>query len=184
MKNQSLKRKYMGSDWYFVPDTEFPKTVRLQPLKLDEIEEKFTNIQVETYRNEKKLSRNLSENSFQMQKSKIIQNPSEQNAKVSARYRNPWYIHPKYWQQLALIPEKNTDFLKSRAKNLYYFLHKSQPNLKDPLRKSSIRNNHYDLLYSESQNKLAGLSTVHNYKKYLENKKLRVPACLESLQEE
>ncbi|OMJ94405.1 hypothetical protein SteCoe_2458 [Stentor coeruleus] len=182
MKSQCSRRKYIGSDWYFVPDTEIPKTSRVQPPKLREINEKFNHVKLIENKSTKKLSRHTSEHLHYKGQSKMVQTTSEKNLKVlSTRYKSPWYINPQQWQQLALIPEKNTDFLVNRAKNLYYFLHKSMPNLKYPLKKENLENSQNNQIYLETQSKLAELTTVHNYKKYLETKKLRIPACLESL---
>jgi hypothetical protein len=175
----------MGSDWCFVPDAEIPKTSRVQPLSLGEIDEKFNRVKLIENKSAKKLSRHTSEHLLHKGQSKLLQTTSEKDLKaLSSRYRSPWYINPKQWQQLALIPEKNTDFLVNRAKNLYYFLHKSMPNLKHPLKKESLKSNQNNKIYLETQSKLAELTTVHNYKKYLETKKLRIPACLESLKQD
>ena len=161
VKNLSLRRKYMGSDWNFVPDTNIPKTTRLKAPELDIIDEKFQNIIIEPLGQPNKVEKlNLIKS-----QSKYIMPSKESESKVnSARYRSPWYIPPKYWQRLAAIPEKNTEYIENRAKNLYYFLHKSEPSL-NPLKDKQKINNKNELKYSQSQDKLASLPPVQNYKK-------------------
>ena len=144
MKSQTLRQKYMGSDWYFVPDVKLPKTSRYNPEKLDEIDTKFKNMYIEPDVPIGKLNRKQSEELFVKAISSRALAKAETEAKLkSLRYRSPWYIPPKHWQKLAQIPEVNMDYAENRAKNLYYYLHKNQPNL-NPLRKNSVRNNKFD----------------------------------------
>lgn len=156
---KSLRRKYMGAEWLFVDDPELPKTNRACPDDIKLLDEKFSKVCIENPITYAKINRYRSQEN--------LMKPSESlkslNGK-SNKYRCPWYIHPKHWQQLSKVPEVKKDDVQNRAKNLYYFLHKSEPNL-NPLNKRDEKMNKYDMLYTESQKKLASLPIVHNYKK-------------------
>lgn len=146
---KSLKRKYMGTDWLFVNDPELPKTNRacLDDVRL--LDEKFSKVCIENPISPQKLNKYTRQESYL----KIPKSLTSIKGK-SSKYRCPWYIHPKYWQQLSLAPETKKDDIQNRAKNLYYFLHKSEPNL-NPLSKRDEKMNRVDMLYVESQKKLA-----------------------------
>lgn len=164
MKYSSLQRKYMGSDWNFVDDPKLPKTTRFESAEIKTIDYKFSCMQLHTSRS-KPLQSQQSEASFAKPLPKLPNSSSMPSiTQKSAKYRSPWYIPPKYWQKLSSISEANNNLIENRAKNFYYYLHKSQPNV-NPLKKRDFKRNPIDLMYSETQNKLATLNTVNDYKK-------------------
>lgn len=175
MKN--LRRRFMGDEWLFVEDDDekVAKSSRIESDDLYIIDEKFKKMSIEK-QGFNKVDRNFSQPQLLRAPASLANLKSK-----TSKYRSPWYINPKYWQQLSMIPEVNRKDTEERAKNLYYFLHKSEPNL-NPLRSGRHGNSaKFENQYAETQKKLAGLQTVQNYKKYLEGKKLRLPACLQSL---
>ena len=48
MKKQSFRSKYVGNDWKFIRDSEFPKSPRSKPKELDFIEEKFQSLKIDS----------------------------------------------------------------------------------------------------------------------------------------
>jgi hypothetical protein len=162
IKIQSLRRKFMGSDWKFSIDEKYPKTSRRDQDDIKEIDEKFKKIQIIS---PKPLDHQQSEPMLgNLQPKKTLKHVASENFS-KPRYRSPWYIDPKQWNYLAKAPETNRNYIENRSKNLYYFLHKREPDL-NPLKKpTSITSNKYETQYNQTQNKLASLGTVQNYKK-------------------
>jgi hypothetical protein len=163
MKQQTLRQKYMGADWYFVPDVQMPRTSRYGGERLETIDERFKNMCIDSGKQSDDMNRRRSENVIG--KAILSQEIEKKSASVKKfKYRSPWYIPAKHWQKLAEIPEVNKDYMENRAKNLYYFLHKSPPNV-NPLRQKDGETNQYEMRYSEGQNMLARLPSVQDYKK-------------------
>lgn len=163
MKKQSFRTKHVGNDWRFIRDSEFPKSPRSKPKELDFIEEKFQSLKIDSSKAYIPTERRRSD-LWILKNQPLNTTKSEKNIKKtdSTNYRSPWYIHPKHWQNLASIPQIDNNYIKDRAKNLYHFLHKSEPNLNSLKRKKPFCNN-LDAQYSDTQNKLANLPVVHNY---------------------
>lgn len=167
MKKLSLRQKYMGADWNFVADTEIPKTSKFNGMELEEIEEKFQNFGSHCFDIDKP-------------RKQLVQSQSKPKEfeKISRlRYQSPWYIAPKHWEKLAKLPEIQKKQAEHRAKNLYYFLHKSEPSL-NPLKTLKSPIQEHEKQYMETQKNLMSLPALSNYKKHLEKKKLRVPAWI------
>jgi hypothetical protein len=106
----------MGDEWLFVDDKQVIKSHRPEPSDLIVLDEKFKKISIEKQNSPKRLEKAASQERFMK--------PSLVGLNGKTKYRSPWYINPKYWQQLSMIPEVNRKDIENRAKNLYYFLHR------------------------------------------------------------
>ena len=164
MKKLSLQQKYLGSDWNFILDPSIPKSSHIDLNPIEAIDEKFYNIMIDTTRSAKTIDQKTNEQRLLKSQSSKILSQTKQPSKSHLRYRSPWYIAPKYWQQLAKIPEVPINQVERRAKNLYYFLHKAQPNA-NPLQKKGSKVSVHESQYTETREKLATLPIVHKYKR-------------------
>ncbi|CAG9333747.1 unnamed protein product [Blepharisma stoltei] len=96
------------------------------------------------------------------------------------QYKSPWYVQPKYWDKLALIPAVQYGKERERAANIYYHLHERKIDPKN-FSFEVEENTELDERLLNAQSQLAELPSIHRFKKYLESKSLRVPACIESI---
>jgi hypothetical protein len=94
--------------------------------------------------------------------------PSQQPAK----YRSPWYVSPTQWAQLN-APRPPFDE-SARLRNLYYHLHEASSQRPAALQLSAK--------HAELQTTLRSLPLAADYKNYLQQNNMRVPAHLRSIE--
>ncbi|CAG9317735.1 unnamed protein product [Blepharisma stoltei] len=96
-------------------------------------------------------------------------------------YKSPWYISPRNWEKLANISTAKVQDEEERIKNLYYNLHMRKKKFNLYAKEKKELATDLDIRHEKAQAQLVTLPAVQKYKTYLENKKLRIPACLRIL---